>query len=297
MSIKIKHSIFIIITVVVFFIVFEIIYSLFNSWLYSSKVPRFKTEYVERIKIHYREAGRGEPLLLVHGYMSSLNFFNPVFKELSQRYKVISIDMPGYGLSDKRCELNYTKEAAADLIVKFMHQKSISSFNILGHSMGGEVSLNVAYKYPEAVKKLILVNSTGYYETPKTKVPAFLQKIACTSFTLHAAMMGRNLYNKQILSPQYLDAIYSLNSSLPKETIYKINAYNDSGSLKNKISHIHTPTLVIWGSKDRVVPVNHGTKFSENLPNNKFITFTNTGHMPFFEYKDVFITEIMNFLE
>lgn len=297
MSIKIKHSIFTIITIVIFFLAFEIIYALINCWLYSSKLPRFKSEYVEGVKIHYSEEGNGEPLLLVHGYMSSLNFFNPIFKELSQKYKVISIDMPGYGLSDKRCELNYTKEATADLIVKFMKQKNIKTFNILGHSMGGEVCLNVAYKYPDAVNKLILVNSTGYYETPKTCAPAFLQKIACSSFTLHALMMGRNLYNKQILYPQYLDTIYCLNSSLPKETIYKINAFNDSGRLKNRIQDVKTPTLIIWGSKDKVVPPEDGMKFSKTLPSNKFITFTNTGHIPFFEYSDVFITEIMNFLQ
>lgn len=297
MSIKIKHSIFILITIIIFLISFEIIYYLLNYCLYSNKMSNFKNESIEGVRIHYREEGTGEPLLLVHGYMSSLNFFSPVFKELSKKYKVISIDMPGYGLSDKRCELMYTKEAAADLIVKFMQQKNIKRFNILGHSMGGEVCLNIAYKYPDAVNKLILVASTGYYETPKTCAPAFLQKIACNSFTLHAAMMGRNLYNKQILYPQYLDTIYYLNSSLPKETIYKINAFNDSGRLKNNIQHIKTPTLVIWGSKDKVVPPKDGMKFSKTLPNNKFITFTNTGHMPFFEYKDVFIKEIINFLE
>lgn len=293
---KIKHICMILLSVILSFILFEILYYFTAQGIYHGNIPSFQFDYVDGTKIHYHEEGNGEPILLIHGYMSSLNFFDPIFKELSKNYRVIAVDMPGYGLSDKRPELIYTKEYTADLLVKFLHQKDIQAFYLLGHSMGGEVSLNIAHKYPNEVKKLILVNSTGYFETPKSKAPALLQKLAIGSFTLHSIVGNKNLYNKRKMYPSYLERIYCINSSTPKDTIYKINAHNDSGRLKSSIKHIKTPTLIIWGKEDEVVPSENGIFFSKDLPNNRLVIFKKTGHIPFFEYEKEFIYELTNFL-
>ncbi|WP_279401659.1 alpha/beta fold hydrolase [Piscibacillus salipiscarius] len=102
------------------------------------------------------------PLILIHGYLSSTYTFHRIMSKLSENYSVIAIDLPGFGRSEKSKSFRYSFENYAQLIKEVMDYFHITRVTLVGHSMGGQVSLNVAKFYPEKVSKLILLNSSGY---------------------------------------------------------------------------------------------------------------------------------------
>src|SRR5262249_23622919 len=115
---------------------------------------------VDGVRIHYQEKGAGAPLVLIHGYTSSTFAWNDGFEPLSQEFRVIAVDLKGFGFSGKP-DGDYTRRAQGELVIRLLDQLKIDRAILCGNSMGGEVSMNAAVRHPGRVSALILVDSGG----------------------------------------------------------------------------------------------------------------------------------------
>ena len=121
--------------------------------------------------IYFKKIGEGKPpLLMLHGFGGSSDGFSDIYPELARDHTIIAVDILGFGRSSKPIDFEYSFPAQVNLYYKLMKKLGYDQFAVLGHSMGGEMSLNLAYLYPDAVTHLILADSTGIESFQQKKV-------------------------------------------------------------------------------------------------------------------------------
>lgn len=276
---------------------------------YFLKKPRDEIQdinyvYIDGIRINYIKKGTGDPILLIHGFVSSILMFEKLIDVLSKRNTVFALDLIGFGFSDKHLNLTYTRKNMADLAIKFMLSEGFSRFIVIGHSMGGEVVLNIGYYYPEHINKLILIDSTGYKNI--LRLPNFLKNLSTISKIL-IKLSFRNyyfqklsfkfgFYDKTKFDESLFNRAYSIMIQIPIETLYKFGLQGDSMLIKDKIKFINTDTLIIWGKNDKLVSLKCGKNLNKDLKNSKLVVINNCGHIPFVEKYDLFMNIIESYL-
>jgi pimeloyl-ACP methyl ester carboxylesterase len=297
---------------IMFFILFLILLIIINSiWSRLKFKSLINTEclsenilFIDDIKINYIKKGTGPPLLMLHGFMNSLHFFSGIIDELAKNNTVYAIDIICFGASDKRPYIDYSKKSMAKLAKKFMDSQNIRKFNVLGHSMGGEVALHVAYYYPKNVNKLILVSSAGYV---KTRKPFYLVEKSkwffylfsshfCFTYSVLYIILKLAIYNKKYFNKKMLDDIFIQSQNIPFETFYKLSLQNNHTEIGHKAHSINLPSLLIWGRNDWIVPLKYGKRMHDDIKNSKLIIFDSCGHIPFLENRDEFLNQVKDFL-
>jgi pimeloyl-ACP methyl ester carboxylesterase len=251
---------------------------------------------VEGMKLYYIEEGAGFPLVLIHGFMSCSEDFSRIIHRLSRNNKVLAVDLIGFGHSDKRNELNYSKKNMAAVVHKFMKSKGYKKYNVLGHSMGGGVALNLAYFNPENVKSLILVDSVGYIKKRRPVMSIFLIEHFFKSYFLQKLFYRFCFYKKSNLSENKFNQIFCINSRIPAETLLSFSRNDDSETIEGNARGICCPTLILWGKHDRVTPVESGSRFNRDIAGSRLILFEESGHLPYVEEEEKFISAIEEFL-
>jgi pimeloyl-ACP methyl ester carboxylesterase len=295
----------ILLAILFFVLIINILHSKVVSHELSKNLKLYEnTIYVNRVKINYIKKGTGSPLLLLHGFMNSLHFFEDIIDDLSQSNTVYAIDIIGFGLSDKNISIDYTKKNMAKVAKEFMEFQGIKKFDALGHSMGGEVVLNMAYHFPECINRLILVGSAGYVKTLKPfyfiqnikwLFPLFVKYLFCT-YTVLYLFFRLALYDKKYLSKKKLNQIFVITLKLPFKTLQKICIQNNKDEISNKVRFIKAPSLIICGKEDRFVKLKYGKRLHNDLQNSSLLIFENCGHIPFLEKRDEFIASVKHFL-
>ena len=303
------NKLFIISLIILLILLFSIIInSLINNIFSHKNLQNIKGShyvYIDGLRINYVKKGHGEPLLLIHGLISSINIFQDLIDSLSKYNTVLALDLIGFGLSEKGDNLNYNLKNMSELALKLMEHESFHSFNVLGHSMGGEVALNLAYYYPNHINKLILVGSLGYLDIhatfPITKSPSFilkfLLKIMIKNYYLAKLCFSFIFFNKKNFGTKIFDRVYtSILKNLSLETLYNFTLNYDSGKLCEKIKFISTNTLIVWGRNDILVPLKYGQQLNKDIKNSKLIILDDCGHVPFVERPEAFTTIMRKFL-
>jgi pimeloyl-ACP methyl ester carboxylesterase len=119
---------------------------------------------VDGLSLHYKRAGRGPTLLLLHGTTSSLDHFDRSTATLQKSFDVIRPDLPGFGLTGPRPDRDYRVRTYADTIAQFMRQLNVDRYAAAGNSLGGNIAWNLALDHPQRLRALVLVNASGYPE-------------------------------------------------------------------------------------------------------------------------------------
>jgi pimeloyl-ACP methyl ester carboxylesterase len=119
---------------------------------------------VDGLSLHYKRAGHGPTLLLLHGTTSSLDHFDRATAILQESFDVIRPDLPGFGLTGPRPDRDYRVRTYADTIAQFMRQLNVDHYAVAGNSLGGNIAWNLALDHPQRLRALVLVNATGYPE-------------------------------------------------------------------------------------------------------------------------------------
>jgi pimeloyl-ACP methyl ester carboxylesterase len=255
-----------------------------------------KIENIDGTIIYYIEEGEGEPLLIIHGFMASCLEFTEISSILSKKLKVISIDLIGFGKSDKSPGLDYSKTNMARLISLLMRRKGFSSYNVLGHSMGGEVALNLLTSYKSEIKSLILVSSVGWVDVYRTPLPAFILKHIFLMYSVQKFFYRLCFYNKKYYEKYKFERIYYLNSQIPGKTLNSFMRKNDNNKKPNLTKDIACPVLILWGRHDRIVSLGNAYKFHKSIENSTLKIFEHSGHLPYIEEQVRFVCEIIKFL-
>lgn len=248
-----------------------------------SPLRREKSDrYVEvnGLRARYREEGAqngGVPLVMVHGFNGSCDYFYPhPAPDLGAERHVLSLDLPGNGLSAKMPAHNL--EAYVDFMIGFLDALQIEQADLLGHSMGGLLSIGAVVKAPHRFRKLVLVDSAGLPELVRR------QWLAPFKMLTDSSLWQVGLY------PTFIKI--GLRARTGREGLRMIR----NVSVRRDLRSVTLPTLIIWGSRDRVVPLEHGAFMARHIPGARLAIIRGAGHMPFYEKPEECARLVLSFL-
>jgi 2-hydroxy-6-oxonona-2,4-dienedioate hydrolase len=256
------------------------------------------------IKIRYLES-KGDHIydrhiLFIHGLGSSADRWLDIPDALSNYYHTISVDLIGFGGSDKPDDIDYTIEKFAEFILEFINKKGINNddkkITLVGHSLGGYIAVEFAIRNIELIEKLVLIDSSGFLKGPTPLLEQYLYAAKYTSYD-----NVRNVFEQLVSQPwRFLPVVINtfitrINSPGAKYAFE--SAYKNSTTTQIDLSRLKSiediPTLIIWGIKDNLIPIEHSDLFKQVLKKCKVEKIEDTGHAPFAE-KPALICEILH---
>lgn len=242
------------------------------------------------LDVHYIEKGTGpHHLILLHGFRANTFTWHHLIDPLVKAgYHVWALDLIGYGLSDKPAHVPYHTEFFIDQIHAFMVGNQIEQAHLIGNSMGGGLTLGMAVTHPKQVQSLILINALGYpldlsfYLIIGKNFGHFLTPLIGP--TVIRQGMEDIVYKKENLSNEQIEA-YVLPYRLPGGTLATTKTMENFDNqrliaLKEQYKFIHKPMLVIWGEKDRLIPLDHYHQFVADFPFCDHALISDCGHIP-----------------
>ncbi len=265
------------------------------------------TDFVDvaGVRLHVRDTGPKDapPVILLHGFGSSLHSWELWAGPLSEQLRVIRYDLTGAGLTGADPTGDYTDERAMQLLIALMDRLGIARASIVGHSMGGRVAWRFAAEHPERVDRLVLMApdgfaSPGFEYDKKPDVPAVMELMR---YVLPKPLLRMNLV------PAYADP-----ATLTDEVVTR---YHDlmllpgvRGALLErlrqvvrrdpvaKLASIEAPVLLVWGDKDALIPVGNAADYQAVLKRSEVVIFPGVGHIPQEEAAEVSLPPVRAFL-
>jgi 4,5:9,10-diseco-3-hydroxy-5,9,17-trioxoandrosta-1(10),2-diene-4-oate hydrolase len=244
--------------------------------------PTDKRErYIEAAgtRVRFIEAGTrkpGPPLVLLHGYRAGADYWFPhPLPAFAEEMHVIAPDLPGYGYSGRLPK--YSLGVYAAFFGEFLNAMNLESVNLMGHSMGAQVAIAAAARQPERVSKLVLVDSAGL---PRLE----------PNWQMPLTMIGDSSVRHVKLYPLMMRL--ALRATASREGLRMLQDEHVSNILK----WVTMPTLIVWGSRDRVIPMEHGALLARYIPQARLAVIRNAGHMPFYQKPQEFNQLVLGFL-
>jgi pimeloyl-ACP methyl ester carboxylesterase/CRP-like cAMP-binding protein len=265
-------------------------------------------------QIHAVEEGHPnrQVALLVHGWSSSWYAMSPLIRLLSQRFRAVAIDLPGYGASPPLPE-RVTIPAYADILANFIERVTDGPVVLVGHSMGGMTSLTMALRYPELVERMVLIGPTisgrlsqyiNFYVSPITMLERFGLGSLIVS-TVERMMVG---VTDRLMRP----ASFAERSGITREEHLRLQAdvrrpgqgkvraecffAMRENDLRGKLSQVETPALVLWGAEDNTVPLRDAGVVADEWPTADLRIIPKAGHWPHFETPDTVRRQVAAYL-
>ncbi|HBS51570.1 MAG TPA: alpha/beta hydrolase, partial [Coxiellaceae bacterium] len=247
---------------------------------------------LENLNVHYKVAGAGAPVILLHGWGCNIDYFAKLQAYLAKKFTVYAIDLPGFGLSTTP-EKIWGSAEYANLIEQFINDLKIVNPILLGHSLGGKIIINLVAHGLVEIKKIILISSSGIQlpKSLKTKVRIyffkllkFLVKLPIIKIILGPRM---ELYRKKFGSNDYKNA-----SGIMREILVKTVNEN----VITLLPKIKIPVLLLWGDQDTMTTAGAGQIMQLAILGSKLKIFTGSGHFPFLDNWEKVAMELDNFL-
>lgn len=255
-------------------------------------------------EIFYYDRGRGPVVVLVHGMFGDFLDWEPVLEPLAASYRVIALDLPGFGSSSKP-HREYSAEFFVSTLHQFFQQLDLGQFVLAGNSFGGQIAILYALQHPESVSKLVLVNSGGFRQhtsEEKTLLQSRFSEPILAALTpqINALLFGNVFTQPSDNSARYLE---KQNAKLQRGD-YPAYAYAISKSialslqsyLVDRLPELQCPTLLIWGEDDQVLPVAQAELALSRIRNGELKTIANCGHAPQLECPAEFLRVLQSFL-
>ena len=256
-----------------------------------------KTFDYQGIKINYYEAGQGPPVILLHGFGACAYTWRHLIPPLAEQHRVFTLDLKGHGYSDRPADGHYALADQAEMVADFIQRQGRRDLVLMGHSMGGVVTLMTYLKLRDAspgwINKLVLIDSPGYpqklpWSLRLVKIPGLsrvLGQLLSTRFA-SALVLKKCYYNKEAVTEEQIDT-YAYFGSLPgtaavvrQTTRQLVPAKNEIEALIAQYRTIKVSVLIIWGKEDDVVPLEVGEKFKRDIPNSQLVVLPRCGHIP-----------------
>jgi pimeloyl-ACP methyl ester carboxylesterase len=254
------------------------------------------SEGANKVRLAYRDKGSGEPVLLLHGFGASSYTWRHVEPALiASGHRVLTVDLKGFGLSDKPLDENYSIFDQAALITQFITQLKLKDLTVVGHSLGGGVTLVLALekdkKKRKRITKIVLIDSVAYSQnipiafsilrTPVLgKISSSLVPLDVQArIALRLAYYDNSKFDSRDVK-QYADPLKDKGSrNAMIQTARKIMPEN-LPELSNRYKTIQIPALIIWCDHDKVIKPNIGLRLHNDLPNSIFRVVRKCGHLP-----------------
>ena len=248
---------------------------------------------VDGMQVHLRDEGPRddpEPIVLLHGTSSSLHTWQGWADALKGRHRVIRFDLPGFGLTGPSPTHDYHIAAYEKFVIAMLDRLGVRRCVLGGNSLGGEIAWETAVAYPQRVSRLILVDAGGYPMDSASMPIGF--RIAQLSWTkpLMEVTLPRRMVEASVrdvygdpskVTPALVDRYYELtlrqgNREALVERFQQSHPGHDAALIRN----ITQPTLILWGRKDHLIPLDSARRFAHDIAHNHLVVFDGLGHVP-----------------
>src|SRR5262249_30216730 len=267
--------------------------ALIAALLISSTAAMAQTEPVKKdttvfsYKIHYLEAGRGAPVILLHGSGREGAGWRPTIKGLAAEFRVIAPDQIGWGNSDKPMTI-YHSGVFAEFLARFMREIGVPKAALVGQSLGASVALEMAVHYPQLVDRMVLVNGGGFRsanDPPRAGATDWHARQIANARTLAESReyLEKRDYNHALIDDKLVEhnLILRLRSAYTAEAVQIANARGLGGVTEDEVRAIKTPTLLVWGANDKLSPPVNADKLNAAITGSRKVLIDKAGHYPF----------------
>jgi pimeloyl-ACP methyl ester carboxylesterase len=275
---------------------------------YADDASRF-VELGSGAVAHLRDQGNptGEALVLVHGSNASLHTWEPWVAILGDEFRVISVDLPGHGLTGRTPADDYSIQAMAAFVDEVTRQLEVPRFHLAGNSMGGRTAWIFALDHPERVDRLVLVDASGFPHPDReqaalgfrlARMPVlsalmlFVTPRSVVEQSLRAAVVDPSFVTDAMVT-RYHELLLREGSREATRLRFRHPAESDRVV---ELSRIRSPTLVLWGREDRLVPVEDAEKFAGAIPDSSVRIYDGVGHLPMEEIPERSAEDVRSFL-
>lgn len=250
---------------------------------------------------YINEGKGGTPVLLLHGFDSSLLEFRRLLPLLATQHSTWAIDLLGFGFTERNLNIPLNPDNIKTHLYHFWQTKIKQPVILAGASMGGAAAIDFALTYPEAIAKLVLIDSAGLAKQPA------IGKFMFPPIDYFATEFLRNPKIRQSISraAYYDKSLASLDAQTCAALHLKCLNWNKSlvaftksggyGEFNQQIAQIQHDTLIIWGKQDKILGTKDAAKFAQAIPSNKLVWINNCGHVPHLEKPQETAKAISNF--
>jgi pimeloyl-ACP methyl ester carboxylesterase len=263
---------------------------------------------VNGMQVHLRDEGPREdpnPIVLLHGTSDSLHTWAGWSEDLRRQRRVIRFDLPAFGLTGPQPDNDYSIAAYVRFVTAVVDTLGVKSFVLAGNSLGGQIAWATAVAHPERVVSLVLVDAAGYPLQPQSVPIGFrvartpgLRKVM--EFVLPRGVVQdslRNVYgDPSKVTPELVDRFYELTLRQGNRAALGSRMEQKLSGDESQIKTLKVPTLIVWGAKDRLIPLENGTRFAADIANSKLVVFDNLGHVPQEEDPQATVKAVRQFL-
>jgi pimeloyl-ACP methyl ester carboxylesterase len=267
-------------------------------WTPDAERPALEARYaappsifvtLDGVRLHVRDTGPrdGPPVLLLHGFGSSLHTWDAWAQRLERDRRVIRLDLPGFGLTGADPSGDYSDLRAVALLEGVLDARGVARADVIGSSMGGRIAWRFAAERPARVRRLVLMAPDGFasagftYDRP-AGVPLMMRALP---YTLPMPLLRGGV------APAYADAASLTDAALERYRDMMIAPGVRQAILDRMATHvlvppepflrrITAPTLLLWGEADRMVPASHAADYARELPNSRTVVLPRLGHVP-----------------
>jgi len=258
------------------------------------------------VRVHYQEKGAGATLVLIHGNNSSAYTWKDVFDALAAEFRVVAVDMQGFGFTAKPAGGDYRAEAQAALVVGLLDELKIGRAVFVGSSLGGGVALAAAIDHPERVSGLVLVDSAAFTDGRGASLaPSFVNwpyvgtavtALALTSDRLVRDGLRKSFYDQSKVTDERVEAYYRpLTTRGGQRAARLVRAQRQMARVEKSLHKVTQPALLIWGAEDGLILLEDGRRLQASLPDARLVVFENCGHLPQEEMPERFAREVLAF--
>jgi pimeloyl-ACP methyl ester carboxylesterase len=260
--------------------------------------------------VHLRDVGPRddpEPLVLLHGTSASLHTWEGWVKAIGPQRRIITLDLPGFGLTGPAIDGDYRGDAYARFVLKLLDQLKVQRFAMGGNSLGGEVAWRTAAMAPERVTRLILVDAAGPdFESESVPIGFLAARIPLLNrafeWVLPRPMVMASLRNVYGNPSRVTDALVERYYQLTlregnRRALVQQLQQNRRGQHAERIATLKLPTLILWGGRDRLVPPSVGKQFQKDIAGSERVVFDDLGHVPHEEDPERSVAPVRAFLQ
>jgi pimeloyl-ACP methyl ester carboxylesterase len=259
---------------------------------------------IEGTRVRYLDTGgEGEPVVMIHGFASSLETWDAVRPAIEKNRRIIAMDLKGFGWTD-RPEGDYSPEAQARLVLGLMTQRGVDRATIVAHSWGASVALAVALMSPESVQRMALYDAWVY----EAQLPPFFHwsrapGVGEALFSLYYPeradeRMSLAFYDRSLVSEPLVEAVEAA-LERPGTLAAALAAVRGQryAQVEGRYRTVKQKVLLLWGREDLVTPLSYGERLAHDLPGSRLIVYPTCGHFPMLEAVAASNRDLLAFLE
>ncbi len=258
---------------------------------------------IDGLKVHYKDEGEGEVLVLLHGTFSSLHTFDTWALILKKKYRVIRLDLPGFGITGPSIENVYSISIFIDFIENFLDLLNVNKYHLAGNSLGGWLAWELALKAKDKIGKLVLLNAAGYISDKNYPLPFVIAQTPVLRNVFNYIPKAvvrrfiRQVFNDQaVVTDELVERYYCLIQREGNLSAFISIANSKLKQNTQSLNYLDVPVLIMWGDKDRWISPEHALFFKNDISNSRVLMYKDVGHIPMEEIPEKSANDLIKFL-